>query len=156
MADTPEDVKPPAPPAPPTPPAPPAAAAPPKPAAPKVDPIEAALRAEGSSPALDALRQKFPGAMIETSWYAGAASAVVPAGMLIEILRYLHDEPRAALTMLTDQTAVDWPKREKRFDVIYHLYSIPTNQRLRLKVRAGDGESVPSATAVFTSADWFE
>jgi len=159
MADTPEDAKPPAAP-PPSQPAPPASAAPPapppKPPVPKIDPVEAALRAEGSSPALDLLREKHPEAIVDVTWHAGAVSVVVPGAMLIEILRFLHDDPRAAFTMLTDQTAVDWPKRDKRFDVVYHLYSIPNNQRLRLKLRVGEGESVPSATALFASADWFE
>jgi NADH-quinone oxidoreductase subunit C len=147
MADTPEGAGPTPPPAPPT---------PPKPAVPKVDPVEAALRAEVPSAALDSLKRAHPDAVQEVTWHAGATTVVVPAAKILEVLRFLHDDPASALTMLTDQTAVDWPKRDKRFDVVYHLYSIPTNQRLRLKVRAGDGESVPSATALFASADWFE
>jgi len=60
------------------------------------------------------------------------------------------------MNLLCDLTAADWPKREKRFDVVYHLYSIPRNHRLRLKVRVGEGEPVPSATTVHHSAEWHE
>jgi len=61
-----------------------------------------------------------------------------------------------SLTLLTDETAVDYPKREKRFEIIYQLYSFKQNHRLRLKVLAGDGESVPSVCGLWPTANWLE
>ena len=51
---------------------------------------------------------------------------------------------------------MDYPKREKRFDIIYHLYSFKRNDRLRLKVIVGEGETVPSVVSVWPTANWLE
>ncbi len=55
-----------------------------------------------------------------------------------------------------DVTAVDWDLREPRFDVVYHLYSIPLNHSLRIKVGVDDGEAVPSLTGLWHAANWGE
>lgn len=156
MSDKPQGDKPPEGPAPSAPPAPaakPAAAAPPRP---RVDPVEEKLRAPVPSAALDALRQALPECLQEVVYYAGEVTVLAPRERIVEVLRFLHDDPRTAMTLLCDLTAGDYPKREKRFDVVYHLYSIPKNHRLRLKVHAAEGESVPSATAVYNAANWHE
>ncbi|HKY33703.1 MAG TPA: NADH-quinone oxidoreductase subunit C [Candidatus Polarisedimenticolia bacterium] len=121
-----------------------------------MDPVEEALRRPVPSAALDALREAFPGAVQESACYAGEVTAVIPAPRVVEILRFLRDDPRTAFDLLADLTAVDWPQRPRRFEVVYHLYSIPRNHRLRLKAPVGDGESLPSATAVYAAADWHE
>ncbi len=71
------------------------------------------------------------------------AILTVERGQLAEMALYLRDEEK--FNLLADLTAVDWPKREKRFDVVLNLYSFAKNERLRLKVRAADGEEVPSS-----------
>jgi len=58
--------------------------------------------------------------------------------------------------LLSDLTAVDWPKREKRFDVILNLYSFAKNERLRLKIHAAADEPVPSVAGVWGTANWLE
>ena len=58
--------------------------------------------------------------------------------------------------MLSDLTAVDWPRREKRFDVVLNLYSFAKNERLRVKARAAAGEPVPSVSGVWPTANWLE
>ena len=148
---------------PPKPPAPPAgapgaagAAKPAAPAKPRVDPVEEKLRRQVPSPALDALREAFPDCVLESACYADEVTAVVPPGRLPELARFLHDDPRTAFNLLADMTAADYPKREKRFDLVYHLYSIPRNHRLRLKARVGEGEDVPSVTPVWHAAEWHE
>jgi NADH-quinone oxidoreductase subunit C len=73
---------------------------------------------------------------------------------LAEIARHLRDEEK--FDYLADLTAVDWPRREKRFDVVLNLYSFAKNERLRLKVHAADGEQVPSVVAVWPAANWLE
>src|SRR2546429_9790745 len=67
---------------------------------------------------------------------------------------YLRDEEK--FDLLSDLTAVDWPRREKRFDVVLNLYSFAKNERLRVKARAGDGEQVPSVAGVWPTANWLE
>ena len=151
MTDAPEEPK--------VPPAPPAASTPKPPAAPakpRIDPVEEKLRRSVPSAALDALKEAFPDDILEVTCYADEVTALVPRERIVEILKYLRDEPRTSFDLLADQTAADYPKREKRFDVVYHLYSIPRNHRLRLKVHVGEGEAVPSATAVYNAADWHE
>ena len=61
-----------------------------------------------------------------------------------------------AYNMLTDETAADYPKREKRFDIVYHLYSFERNNRLRLRVQVSAEEKVPSVTGVWPTANWLE
>src|SRR5262245_19057484 len=129
---------------------------PPPPAKPRMDPVEEKLRRPVESSALAVLQENFPGAVLAITCYAGEVTAIVPRERIAELLRFLHDEPRTAFDLLADLTAADWPKREKRFDVVYHLYSIPQNHRLRLKVHSADGEPVPSATGVYNAAEWHE
>ncbi len=123
---------------------------------PRMTPEEEKLRREVPSAALDALRERFPDAVLEAVCYADEVTALVPRERVQEILRFLHDDPRTAFDLLADQTAADWPDRERRFDVIYHLYSIPRNHRLRLKCHVGEGEAVATATAIYHAANWHE
>jgi len=82
------------------------------------------------------------------------AILVVDREPLLEIALYTRDEEKYSL--LSDLTAVDWPKREKRFDVVLNLYSFEHNARLRIKVHAAAGEIVPSVTIVWPTANWLE
>ena len=137
----------------------PAKPAPPPPAAPakpRMDPVEEALRRPVESAALDALRAALPDAVIDVAYYAREVTVRVPRERIVEVLHFLKSDPRTACDLLTDLTAVDWPKRPQRFEIVYHLYSIPRNHRLRLRVWAAEGEAVPSATAVYHAADWHE
>jgi NADH-quinone oxidoreductase subunit C len=145
MADVPEQDKPKAP-------APPPAT----PAKPRMDPVEEMLRRPVESAALAALQERFGDAVLEVTHYAREVTARVPADCLLEMLAFLRDDPRAAFDLLTDLTAVDWPKRDERFEVVYHLYSIPRNHRLRLKVRVKDGQALPSAASLYHAAEWPE
>jgi len=70
--------------------------------------------------------------------------------------QFLKSGEGGAYALLTDETAVDYPKREKRFEIIYHLYSFQRNDRLRLRVQIGEGEKVPSVTGVWPTANWLE
>lgn len=75
---------------------------------------------------------------------------------LIRLLTFLRDDSNCQFKVLVDVTAVDWPQRDPRFDVVYNLLSIKHNQRVRVKVAVDDGTSVPSAVPVFSAANWFE
>lgn len=80
----------------------------------------------------------------------------VPRLSIVKGLTYLRDDTACQFTCLLDVCGVDWPERENRFDVVYHLLSIKQNQRIRVKVQTDEDTPVPSVTGVFNSAGWFE
>jgi len=75
---------------------------------------------------------------------------------IVRVMTYLRDDPTCEFKMLVDICGVDWPQREKRFDVVYHLLSLTRNQRIRVKLQVGEDEAVPSIVTVFPAANWFE
>jgi NADH-quinone oxidoreductase subunit C len=75
---------------------------------------------------------------------------------ILEVLTFLRDEPQCRFEVLIDICGVDWPAREQRFDVVYHLLSPRLNQRIRVKLKTDETTPVPSAVGVFSVADWFE
>jgi len=78
------------------------------------------------------------------------------AADIVRVMRFLRDDPRCRFWNLTDVTAVDWPGREARFDVVYHLLSPKHNVRVRVKAATGETAPVPSIIDVFPGAEWFE
>ena len=86
----------------------------------------------------------------------GELNVLVDAAKIVETLIYLRDDEACLFKSFIDITAVDYPSREKRFDVVYHLLSPSHNQRVRVKAAVGEGEAIASACAVFPAADWFE
>jgi NADH-quinone oxidoreductase subunit C len=75
---------------------------------------------------------------------------------IVEVVSFLRDDPRCQFWCIIDITAVDWPGRERRFDVVYHLLSPKQNLRVRVKVETDEVTPVPSVIEVFPGADWFE
>jgi NADH-quinone oxidoreductase subunit C len=75
---------------------------------------------------------------------------------LIDVLEFLKSDVQCRFVSIIDICGADYPAREKRFDVVYHLLSPYTNQRIRLKVRTDEDNPIPSATEVFPGADWYE
>ena len=75
---------------------------------------------------------------------------------LVEVLTSLRDDKDLAFTQLTDLTAVDYPNRPYRFEMVYQLLSITQNQRLRLLVAINEGAVVPSIISIFNAANWAE
>jgi NADH-quinone oxidoreductase subunit C len=72
------------------------------------------------------------------------------------VATFLRDATPCQFACFIDITAVDWPQREKRFDVVYHLLSPMLNQRVRVKVQTDEVTPVPSIIEVYRGADWFE
>ena len=130
-------------------------AAPPKPAA-AVPPKPPAVMAATpwDSDLSGDLKERFGSQISEASTYLGQNFIVAHAGSVISILEYLKLE--ADFDYLVDLTAVDWPKREERFDVIYTLYSFSRNERIRIKTYVSDGFKPDSAVRVYLSANWLE
>jgi NADH-quinone oxidoreductase subunit C len=80
----------------------------------------------------------------------------VPGTLLLRLMQWLRDDGRLLFTQLMDVCGVDYPDREQRFDVVYHLLSLHHNQRLRVKVLTDEATPVPSVTGIYRSAGWFE
>ncbi len=78
------------------------------------------------------------------------------AASIRRLLTFLKDDAGCLFKQLVDVCGVDWPGRQPRFDVVYHLLSLKHNQRVRVKVAVDEDIAVPSATAVFSAAGWFE
>ena len=86
----------------------------------------------------------------------GELTVTTVATEIVAFIRFLREDQRLAFISLTDVCGVDWPQREKRFDVVYHLLSPRQNVRIRIKVATDEVTPVPSIIAVFPGADWFE
>jgi len=86
----------------------------------------------------------------------GELNVTARAADIIAVLRFLRDDPRCQFWNLTDITAVDWPSRERRFDVVYHLLSPKQNLRIRVKAELSEGETLSSSIEVYPGADWYE
>ncbi|KJF68694.1 NADH-quinone oxidoreductase subunit C [Rhizobium nepotum] len=75
---------------------------------------------------------------------------------IIALLTFLRDDVQCGFVNIIDICGVDWPQREKRFDVVYHLLSPRQNLRVRIKLQVAEDEGVPSSTPVYVGAEWFE
>jgi NADH-quinone oxidoreductase subunit C len=108
------------------------------------------------------LRERLGDGVLETHDFRGDHTAVIRREAITEALGRCRDNPELAFDLLTDLSAVDYlkfPGREDgpRFEVVYHLYSVAHNHRLRLKVRVEQDDAwVPTATALWPIADWLE
>lgn len=86
----------------------------------------------------------------------GELTLTVDGSDILDVLGFLRDDVQCCFICLIDISGVDYPSREKRFDVVYHLLSPQQNLRIRVKVMVGEDVAIPSATAVYPGADWFE
>jgi NADH-quinone oxidoreductase subunit C len=131
------------------------AAAPPKPAAPLPPKAPAVMAATPwDSELARELKERFGEGIVETSTYLGQNFIVATAGSAIPVLEYLKLE--SDFDYLVDITAVDWPKRADRFDVVYILYSFSRNERVRVKIHIPDGYQPETAVGVHLTANWLE
>ncbi|HYL46484.1 MAG TPA: NADH-quinone oxidoreductase subunit C [Candidatus Limnocylindrales bacterium] len=128
--------------------------APPRPATPPPPKTAAHAPVPLDNELVQRLKARFGDAIREATLDRKQAIVLVAADKLRDTARYCRDEER--FDMLADLTAVDWPKREKRFDIILNLYSFPKNERLRLKAHAAENEPVPSSVDVWPAANWLE
>src|SRR5262250_534961 len=86
----------------------------------------------------------------------GELTLKAKASDIVSVLRFLRDDPRCLFSCLIDITAVDWPSRERRFDIVYHLLSPKHNARIRVKIETDETMPVASVIEVFPNADWYE
>ena len=111
-----------------------------------------------SKVALDRLLERFPDEVVSHHSQHGDETAVVKAERFVEICEYLRDDSATEMQSLMDLTAVDFlGVKEPRFEVVYHLYSLTKNHRLRLKIEVDEeNPKVPSVLSVWKSANWME
>jgi NADH-quinone oxidoreductase subunit C len=86
----------------------------------------------------------------------GELTVVVAASDIVPVLKALRDDSGCLFEVLIDICGVDYPEREKRFEVVYHLLSPRRNQRIRIKCETDEDTAVPSAVEIFPAANWFE
>ena len=125
-----------------------------KPAAPPAKKEEPPKPVPLSNELVNRLRARFGRGIGEATLDRKQAILIVAKEGLIDVGEYLEREEK--FDFLTDLTAVDWYKREKRFEVVYNLYSFAKNERLRLKAQIGDGESIRSVVPIWGTANWLE
>jgi NADH dehydrogenase I D subunit len=110
-----------------------------------------------SSPLLERLRERFSADVLATDRHRGDDSAIVRPQRLLEIARFVRDDPALRFDLPLDVTCVDYLGQAERFEVVYHLFSTAHHQRLRLKVRLPEHDPrVDSVTPVWVGANWLE
>ena len=80
----------------------------------------------------------------------------ISTNQILDVVDYIKNDEACEFRQITDIAGVDFPDRQKRFDVIYHFLSFKHNSRLRIKITIGEDESIPSITSIFPAANWFE
>lgn len=104
------------------------------------------------------IKEKFPEEVVDVTESRDQVSVIIKKGRVVDICRYLHDDPNLMLNHLQDLTAVDWRgKKEPRFEVVYNLYSIRYRHRIRLKAQVSEEESsINSVVPIWAGANWHE
>ncbi|HMK75983.1 MAG TPA: NADH-quinone oxidoreductase subunit C [Thermodesulfobacteriota bacterium] len=106
--------------------------------------------------AVKKLQEKFPASVSEVKTFRDEVNVTVQKKDIFEICKFLYSDPDLQYQMLTDLCGVDFFPESPRFEVVYLLYSMKKQQRLRLKIKVGDSESVSSVESIWKAADWLE
>ena len=102
------------------------------------------------------LEQARPDSVLATEIAYGELNVTVTLASLVGFCDFLKADQTCRFSTLVDITGIDWPQREKRFDVVYQFLSMYQNQRIRVRVEVREDEMVPSLTGIFPAANWFE
>jgi NADH-quinone oxidoreductase subunit C len=106
---------------------------------------------------IDALKERFTEAIVATRLFRGEITVTLRRDKLVETATELRDDPDWRFNFLSDITCADMLPRKPRFDVVYHLCSVPSGRRLRLKVQVDlDDAVLPTVTGVWPAANWYE
>jgi NADH-quinone oxidoreductase subunit C len=109
-----------------------------------------------ASAIIETLAPLVPGATFEPGKSVDFPCVYVPADRIVDACRALRDTPSLRFNVLAEVTAADYLPRNPRFEVVYHLLSIPNRMRLRVKVRVPEGGSVPTVQGLWPGAGWPE
>jgi len=102
------------------------------------------------------LKEKFLNSILEITIFRGEVTVTVSKGEIFDICKFLHSDSDLQYHLLTDLCGLDFFPRTPRFGVVYLLYSMKSNQRLRLKTSVGETESIPSVESIWRIANWYE
>ncbi|MGO4853241.1 NADH-quinone oxidoreductase subunit C [Phaeovulum sp. W22_SRMD_FR3] len=102
------------------------------------------------------IEMKRPDAVLATEVAFGELTVTITPTAIVEFAEFLRTDATCRFSSLVDITAIDWPQRPARFDVVYHFLSMYQNQRIRVKAAIREEDFMPSITSVHPSADWFE
>jgi len=105
-------------------------------------------------PWVASIRAAVPDGVSAAKSFAGQVTVTVPREKILDVARHLKEAED--FRYCVDVTAVDWWKREPRFDVVYHFYSFSKNERIRVKLAAAEGETVPSIANLYLASNWSE
>ena len=106
---------------------------------------------------LKKLAGRFAGSILETHSYRGDDTALVKKEEIVAVCTYLRDDEELLYNFMMDLTAVDYLGKEPRFEVVYHLYSLKHNRRVRIKARVSESDcAIDSVVPVWVAANWFE
>lgn len=104
----------------------------------------------------DFIGAELKGSVTATSVEHDELTLTVQREDILTVLKFLRDDPRCKFTCFIDICGVDYPARDNRFDVVYHLLSLTQNNRIRLRLETDENTPVPSAVGIFPGALWFE
>jgi len=102
------------------------------------------------------IRERFADAVVGQGSYRDQHWVELKLDHLVEVCAWLRDDPQMDYDYLVDVTAVHWPERDLAFEMVYHLCSYARNDMLRIKVALADGQSAPTLSGLWKSADWNE
>lgn len=104
----------------------------------------------------DFIGSKLPGAIVATAVNRDELTLTVARDEVLCVLKFLRDDPQCKFSCIIDICGVDYPTRENRFEVVYHLLSLKHNMRIRLKLETDENNPVPSAVSIYPGALWLE
>ncbi len=102
------------------------------------------------------IEEAMPGAVLESSLAFGELTLTLDLSRIIDALKLLRNDPEWQFVSIIDISGADYPGRERRFEVVYHLLSPKLNRRIRLKIATDEATPIASATEVYPGADWYE
>lgn len=104
------------------------------------------------------IKEKFPDEVVEVTNFRDQVSVIVKRDRILDICRYLHDEPTLSFNHLKDLCGVDYlGKKEPRFEVVYNLYSVRYRHRIRIRAQVpADGPIIKTVTSIWAGANWHE
>jgi len=110
-----------------------------------------------NSSVLKSLQEKFGESILSSSEFRGELTIVVPKERIVEICRFLKEDPALGFDLLADLFGLDMYTPVKRFGVVYNLYSLKSHHRIRLKTFTEEQDPhVPTVTGVWGTANWHE
>ena len=104
----------------------------------------------------DHIKESLEGAITGHEIQKSELIVYAKAESIKDVLKFLRDDRECYFSQLVDVTAVDYPERVQRFDVVYNLLSMRQNMRIRVKISTDEHTPVPSAVSLFNAANWFE